>query len=248
LTGENQSHGRIKAGNRGRGILGIAYLVPRGRARGPLGGAEQQPLVVWRRREAGLAADPLPHSHSLPPPRGRTCRGGRKLAHLLDSDALGFLLGSGRDSDECRTPMRVQVTTPPLNRNVNQDEKAQDVTVGRKRKAEASSKWPLPCFMLVEGPVAVAEAAAITSKRKLCSATRTTLSRWPAGRRRFWSCWRRSPAWRPVATSSTRTMRPRRSLAAPTTSCWYGRPFPLGSFPADWYHSVRVWSPFDLVA
>uniref|UniRef100_A0A0A9F417 Uncharacterized protein n=1 Tax=Arundo donax TaxID=35708 RepID=A0A0A9F417_ARUDO len=34
-------------------------LVARGRARGPLGGAEQHPLVVRRRREV----DPLPHSH-----------------------------------------------------------------------------------------------------------------------------------------------------------------------------------------
>jgi len=42
------------------------YLIPRGGARRPPGGAEQNPVVVRRGGEAGVAVDPLTHS---PPPR-----------------------------------------------------------------------------------------------------------------------------------------------------------------------------------
>ena len=40
----------------------MSYLIARGRARRAPGGAQQHPLVVRRRGEAGVAADPLSHS------------------------------------------------------------------------------------------------------------------------------------------------------------------------------------------
>ena len=46
----------------------MPYLIARGRARRAPGGAQQHPLVVRRRGEAGVTVDPLSHSPTDAPP------------------------------------------------------------------------------------------------------------------------------------------------------------------------------------